>query len=398
MKRFVLLAVVLAVSGVWAIDGVIWATRQNNVGDMWTGILSKRPPVIQQTSRIVRGEPVNFDVFFSNAELDSSGKCKVSGLLRMVDPAGKEVFCGNLKLQQFKIDEKGRHMVYMFPDRLTLIGESSDPLGKYGVYVTLKDEISGKSVELKPREVELADKNTDKIAENPIKELTGYYRNTQEQNIIPGFRQWLSQLPQIQKKQGRNFNPTSMMALFYWLLQENPQLYGEFALETGKISDRNYRRLAVIICHELGDKVFNALKESDRALWDSKFSGIFVLPEEVKNPVQLDILWSYFFATGKSAPVLKIAGVCSRMKEGISPQDFKKIAAPTPDDRQKLLNYIMGYAAIWSLRSNAKQHMLVAQYLEAALVRGKLSDKFAQTAVKSILKELNKSSKDKKDR
>ena len=51
------------------------------------------------------------------------------------------------------------------------------------------------------------------------------------------------------------------------------------------------------------------------------------------------------------------------------------------------MNFLITMAANWSLGSNAKQHPLVAYYLEAMLVRNEIKDPQAAALVKEILRK-----------
>lgn len=130
------------------------------------------------------------------------------------------------------------------------------------------------------------------------------------------------------------------------------------------------------------------LSEESRSLWNPQHSGIFKV-SKVRATWQLDVLWSEFLIAGKKDSLIKIADVIKDMKENLSPDDYKKIAKPSAENKASLLRFLNGYAAAWSLGNNARQYGLVAYYLEAMLVRNEIKDQFTAKIVSAKLQELS---------
>ena len=79
-----------------------------------------------------------------------------------------------------------------------------------------------------------------------------------------------------------------------------------------------------------------------------------------------------------------------KQKEGQSDEEFKakkEKGETTPEDLEKLKNFLITLAANWSLNSNAKQHPLVRYYLEAMLTRGEIKHPRSAALVKEILRK-----------
>lgn len=74
-----------------------------------------------------------------------------------------------------------------------------------------------------------------------------------------------------------------------------------------------------------------------------------LLEGPVKGALHLDHLWSYFFATGKPEPVLKITSAMSLL------------------GNKNTSKHIIGQSAQWSLKANARVHPKVRQILEETL-------------------------------
>ena len=70
---------------------------------------------------------------------------------------------------------------------------------------------------------------------------------------------------------------------------------------------------------------------------------------------------------------------------GITVEEYKKIAKPTPEDQRKLMNGLVVLAAQWSIKSISKENPLLRFYIEAVLKRQELKDPIAMAlAAKAI--------------
>ena len=87
---------------------------------------------------------------------------------------------------------------------------------------------------------------------------------------------------------------------------------------------------------------------------------------------------------------MKIINSTALFADAINVNDFKKIKNPTAQDTKKLFNGLTAFSAVWSTGSLAKQHQLINLYLEAALVRKELKDKFAAASAARILQDRSK--------
>jgi hypothetical protein len=307
----------------------------------------------------------------------------------MQTPDGKIRFESNLKPQIFPC--KSPKSVFLFAHYLGASFDPPDAIGEYVFTADIKDENSG-DVTTATAKIQLQDKILLPPDKKPLAALTNYYRNPAPQNILPGFKEFLKMLPGLKKKQGKNFNPLSSLALFFYLLQINPQLHPDFAKLVDGLQNPGEQLMGVIIMHELGKKAFALLSEKARSRWNPGFSGAFRITD-VKAPWQLDVLWSEFLVTGKKAPLQKIVGEVHKIQGNLSVEDYKKLAKPAKKDRDSLIRFLTGMAAAWSLGSNAKQHRLVAFYLEAMLSRGEIKDPFTNVVIAKKLQDISQPQK-----
>lgn len=371
-----------------AFEGNVICTKAQNIQDQWREILPGRPPLIPVCSQVVRLEPFTVNVFFSNPTI-KDGKIHITGTVKMQNPAGKTTFETALQPLTFACEDA--KSVFLFPDYISVSFDPPDAEGKYVFTAELKDE-NGGAVCTVNASVELKEQTSLPPDKDPIAALSNYYRNPAPQNILPAFREFLKQVPQFKQKQGNNFNPLPLLAFFFHALQMNPQLHADFAKEVDALANPEDRFMGVVILHELGEKVFALLSKESQGIWNPQLAGAFQVAR-VTAPPHLDILWSEFLATGKKAPLVKIVDQVKLMKGNLSPDDYKKIAQPTPENRESLMRFLIGMAATWSLGSNAKQHQLVAFYLEAMLVRKEIQDSFTNMVIAQKLKEAGQAEK-----
>lgn len=371
-----------------AFDGKIVCTKARNIQDQWTGILPGRPPVMPLCLQVVRQEPFSVNVFFSNPAI-KAGKVHVTGTLKMQNPAGKTTFETPLKPQIFSC--KNTKSIFLFPDYILVSFDPPDTVGEYVFTAELKDENTGTAFTAKAS-IRLEEKVSFRLDKKPLASLKNYYRNPVPQNILPAFNDFLKTLPAFKKKQGKNFNPLPGLSLFFFLLQENPQLHSDFAKLVDELQNPEEQFLGVIILHELGEKTFSLLSKKAQSRWNPRLTGTFRITK-ITAPCQLDVLWSEFFATGKKVPLARIVGEVKKIQGNISLDNYKKLKQPTKKDRESLMRFLNGLAASWSLGSNAKQHQLVAFYLEAMLSRKEINDPFTNAVIARKLKNINQAQK-----
>ena len=375
-------------SSLAAFEGKIVCSKAQNIHDQWKGILPGRPPLISHCSQVVRLEPFSVNVFFLNPAI-KDGKVHVTGKLKIQNPDGKINFDVQLKPQTFPCENA--KSIFLFTDYIMVSFDPPDTIGEYIFMAELKDENSGATASIQTT-IKLEEKISLTPDKAPLTAIANYYQSPTPQNILPAFNDFLKAVPDIKKKQGKNFNPLPTLSLFFRLLQANPQLHADFAKLVDSLQNPEEQFLGVTILHELGEKPFALLTKEAQSRWNPQTAGTFQV-SKVITPWQLDILWSEFFATGKKAPLETIIAELKLMQGNLSPEDYKKLPKPTEKDRESLMRFITGLAASWSLGSNAKQHQLVAFYLEAMLKRKEIQDKFTYAVVAGKLKEINQPQK-----
>lgn len=86
------------------------------------------------------------------------------------------------------------------------------------------------------------------------------------------------------------------------------------------------------------------------------------IKESIKVSYQLDMVWSYFFASGEYQPIKQLVDVLELSKFKGSLDKYKQTQSPA--DEENAAKELVFKAARWSIESNIKQHRLVKNYCE----------------------------------
>ena len=118
----------------------------------------------------------------------------------------------------------------------------------------------------------------------------------------------------------------------------------------------------------VGEEVQLILDLLQETLYPEK-SGVIV------TPIQLDVLWGKFLASGSYEPVLKLIKTLDYVKYrgSMKKVNWKNWYHVSDQKKQEALNEMIYEALRWSLHSNCKQFPLVRQYCEWALSDGNLT-------------------------
>ena len=348
-------------------------TKAVNINDQFGGILPGRPPVFPQVSKVICGEPFYAKIAFWGASA-KNGSFSLNGKIIFCSPDGKKE---KISLKDQSINIKGSTKgVFLLPQDLVVRFEPQEPEGTYTFELELTDRNSG-TVSRSSAKLEYVPRIPAVPENEALKKIGNYYRAPCPENILPAFSAYLKQIPAQKKKEKKNFNPLPQLALFYFLLKENPQYVNAFAEKVARLTDSEHRLFGGIILNFLSPEAAQKLSAAEKTHINRTMQKNPFEIKEVTAPWHLDIFWSEFFIRGTRAPVLQVVNALLLGKDSISIQNYRKITNPTPADQRKLMNGLMAMAAEWSIRSIAKQHPLVRYYIEAALHRKEIKDPFA---------------------
>ena len=397
LKRCFLIAALLACASVFALQGKLMFTLAPNVPDQFVHIMPFRPPVIPFVGKCVRNQPVALHLVLANPASDKDGKVLVEiESIRIVDPQGKEKeFVGSGKpmvalqgVKKTKRDFSGVLLAGIW----SLSAEDGDPLGKTRATVKLRDRGDGSTLECSA-EIELVDKLPD-ASEKPMTDrelgafLTNYYLKPAPGKIPAAFEAFL----RFDKKNcgvKKDYDPLMWLCGFSALYKLNPQLRPALIRGAEKYPAVHKMYVAMILIEagvpesELKDADPELKANFDKIKSEGKSPLAFAA---VSSPSQLDALWAAFFATGGFEPIRRLVGELRKRENVMTLEEVKKLGRkPDPAEMKKIANGLIGRAAEWSLVANARQHRLVAYYLEAMLLRKEYPDRAAAVKLGAIL-------------
>lgn len=393
MKKLFLLLTLCAAVQMYAFEAKIIITRALNIEEQFMHILPQRPPFCPVLAKVEPKTPFKIYFLCLHPEIKDN-QAAVSGKVTFIRP-DKNTQSIDLKPVKFKVsgDQAG---VLLLPGAIKAIMEEppKDPYGQYTIQLELTDTNSKKTIKTSASFQYLKKIEPQKNA-NALKKLLNYYREPEAEYILDGFRELIKKQPEQKAKEKKNYNPLPQMALFYYLLKHNPQYIDHFADMVINQMNIDGRNLGATILYFLSPDNAQMLPQQFIEHCKKHFKTNPFEVEKPTLPYHLDILWSEFFVTGKKAPLLKIINAASLFEDAINVKDFQKIKNPTAADKRKLLNGLTAFAANWSANSLASQHQLINYYLEAAIVRKEIKDKFPVAVAVSLLKKQSNEKKSK---
>jgi hypothetical protein len=97
-----------------------------------------------------------------------------------------------------------------------------------------------------------------------------------------------------------------------------------------------------------------------------------LLEGAINDPVMLDVLWQYYFATGELRAVRRIVSVLEYMSDSGAAESFRQ-TEQTDEDRARALRDAMFQAASWSLGSLMQEHTPLKHYCGELVLSGDLT-------------------------
>ena len=387
----------LAVGPAQALECLVNASLSGSYYDQWLNIPPGRPPFLPTVGNVVKKQYFYVYVNFWKFAV-KDGNAAISFDIQGIRPDGKNYF---EKKDLKGLSDNGKYTdsksIYISSNYFKICFENDNPDGKYVFKVVARDGFGNCSTasECAVNLVAAPGKYDalDFMAKSNQDIMTSYYHNPQPQKLIPLFLGFCKAEPELQKK-NRNYSPMNMLMFFYRTFDANRYLLPELA-EQVKTLGQTGKNYAVYILYYLNEK--------DRHLLESigpdavAFAGnLAKVPnpfniDKITHPVQEDMLWTSFFATGEFAPVKMLVDAMSDINGGITPEQYKNLPVKTPEDSKKLMKWAVGGAALWSLTANAKTHPLVFYYCESLFQRDN-TDKFIKSCLAKVLNEASQAS------
>lgn len=385
----------LTISPIQALECMVSISLIGSFNDQWNNVPPGRTPLLSTINNVVKKQYFYVYVLWEKFAV-KNGQPAIWFDIQATRPDGKNYFeQKTLKGLPDNVKYTESKSIFMSPNYFKICFENDDPIGKYVFKIIAHDNFGNCSATSEcavnlvaaPEKYEALDfwakANQDIV--------TSYYRNPQPQKLIPLFLGFCKAEPEMQKK-NRNYSSMNMLMFFYRTFDANQYLLPELAKQANTLGqpDKNY---AVYLLYYLNEKDKHLIESigPDAVAFAgnlSKVSNPFII-EKITHPIQEDMLWTSFFATGEFAPIKMLADTMNNMSSGITPEQYKNLPAKTQEDSKKLLNGAIGSAAMWSLTENAKTHPLVFYYCETLFQRDN-SDKFIKSCLAQVLNNASK--------
>ena len=393
MKRLSIILTLLSALCLFGYDLMVFPTLMVNVTDQINFVLPNRGLQITTLSKVERLQPFSFNIAIGLKE-PLAHELKLIGDVAVTAPDGKQTAVLKDKVL-FSLPAGSRGIIFS----KTFLSVSFDPPDKNGKYqftATLKDPSGKYAVKTQSANVELVDAITD-FRMMDSKEftnfLTFYYATPQPERLLAALNYFLSEGITELRTKNRATQALPVLWSLAKIFRSNPQFFDELAKMSG--TDRPKDQYLAILLYNIGKEFTEPYKSKINPHILKQMSRykkpLISDDEEVRFPQQLDLLWGEFFATGKFAPIKRIASALQKKAE-LSIQEAKTINASgkklTAKERQNLINHVTRKAALWSLQSNIKQNRLILAgfYLETIFAKKLYPDEQSGSLISGILK------------
>ena len=398
LKKCFMIAALLAGVASFALDGKLMSTLAPNIEDQFAHIMPFRAPSVPYFGQCVRNQPVRLHLVLANPAVGKDGKVLVLvESIKSINPNGKvkelvEPGKPKIALQGVKKSKRDFSGVMLAGPSIEMILEDGDPLGKWWMVFTVRDRGDNSTREF-AAEIELVEKLPGE-PEKPMTAgemsafLTGYYKKPDPAKIPAAFAAFLKWDAEDTPGK-RAYDPLMWLCGFAELYKLNPQLRPGLIKSAAEYSDIHKLYVALILAEAGAEdaELAAADPELKRLFSEIKTKGATPLAfETITNPAQLDALWMKFLVTGKFEPIRRLVYELRKRDGAMTLDELKKLGRkPTEKEIEKVMPSLIGGAAEWSLASNAKQHRLVAFYLEAMLGRKQYPDDGAAAKIGGML-------------
>ncbi len=358
MKKFVLIISIILLSSIklTALHCIINPTIDLYFKDKWFNTLGANIPRISTANQVFPEQKFIVTVLCADyAVKDSLLNLRYS--IKITDPEG-EIFVSKDSLLLSNRKVYNPDYVMMGEEVGAFSFTKSQLRGEYKIEIVVHDLISNENAENQTT-LELID--LPSLSEIPAvseeeneKWIHNYYNVLNPETLYKRFIQF------INSEHGNDLQIYSKIVTFYAkLLQDNPFIFAQIEDEFPKLNkSEKFRTLDLLLYSNIECESFiESLNEEEIAYWKEISSIERLNPfDEITTPVQQDLLWIQFFATGSIEPI----------KHLITTLDFpdytEKQIQNLPEDEK--MKFALFYAATWSLKSNCKQHILVFNYCQ----------------------------------
>lgn len=356
----------------FAIDGILLKTLDYSFQDKWYNTIGGDAPIFSTPEHVFKGQSLFITVIISNFDTSKENRVNVKLAVKIIKPDNSiHFFQENIPIIDNEV-VNGKYF-HMSNSILKIIFEEKDMFGKYKIEANITDINVNKSVLL--------------ASDIDLKVLPKYEKTNIDDDT---FSKWLSnyyRTPSPEKALGYyiHFFETSrdedrfiiISTFFVEIFKNNHFLLPQIkeAFKNKKTKDKK-PLLYLLKMSGIKEKEFLDLFSEQEKTSFSEFEDFDIFAYmygDISHPLQLDMLWSVFFASGSYQPILKLIQTLEYVKYDGELEKYKTSTTKTEEEKVKAINNAIYTSLVWSLQSNAEQHKLVRNFLNWALKHEKLS-------------------------
>ncbi len=377
MKHYVFLfSLLLAMSpiGLLAIDGKLITTIDYALEDKWYNTISSSTPMISTVGSVFQEQYFFISPLISDYATDKNSMAKITYDIIVTDPNNK-VYFSQKNVPALNVKVSNPQYVMLSQAMLKVNLEKDKPLGAYRIDLTVKDAIGNtskqltQSIEVKKYLHENHFSNDEQFQEW----LGKYYIAPSPEKLVDAYLYY--------SKSKLNESNSGFPPVFTFFLTNfnNNKYLLPYMVDMFREQDLKTRIYLVYLFRYVNHDLkpfLNKLTGKDREVYNGIKNRQYAKNpyEKIDSGEQLDMLWGEFLATGAIRPINRLIDTLN-YKEPLGSLDaYKNIKNPTDADRKKAMYDVVYKAAVWSLKSNCKQHALVKDYCTHILQNRKLTD------------------------
>jgi hypothetical protein len=224
----------------------------------------------------------------------------------------------------------------------------------------------GKSFSLNPRKVEVT--TFDSSRKNvPFKDMSTFGPWLQHYHSEPDPAELLPGLRIVASDDKARLMP-NIMVFFVQALKISPAAANDL-LRALPNEDRPVRIYSIPLLSEAGyatDPLLTGFKEDEKTVINSAhLPDPFDLKPDRTLPSRMDMLWAYFFATGRIEPVKAVASMLAWRADYEKLVEIQKSGQKPTEATESIIRGVVYTAAGWSLNALSRNDGVVADYIDA---------------------------------
>jgi len=223
----------------------------------------------------------------------------------------------------------------------------------------------GKTFILNPREIDV--KTFDSSRKNiPFKDMSTLGPWLQHYHAAPEPAELLPGLRMVAADDKARLMP-NIMVFFVQALKSSPAAANELLRELPN-ENRSVQTYSIPLLSEAGyatEPLLSGFKEDEKAVINSvHLPDPFALTVDRTLPSRMDMLWAYFFATGRIEPVKAVASMLAWRADYEKLVEIQKSGQKPTEPSESIIRGVVYAGAGWSLNALSRNDGAVADYID----------------------------------